>query len=149
MIETRVRVVSARGGLAWVEATESGGCSACQSKSSCGISGLGRFLSNRRKPVAVSCGVDARPGQELTLAVEEGDLLRAGLLAYLLPAILAVLGAFLGEHFWHGDAASALAALAGVVLGLAFARLSSRDAGLRARSSNSSSPISLAQGETP
>ena len=142
MIEIRVRIVSTSAGTAWVEATEAGGCSACQSKSSCGVSGLGRFFSSRRQPVAVACDADARPGQELTLAVEEGDLLRAGLLAYLLPALLAVLGASLGDHFWRGDAASALGALAGVVLGLAIARLFSRTRGLRARSPNSASPIS-------
>ena len=123
MIETRVRVVSAKDGLAWVEATEAGGCSACQSKSACGVSGLGRFFSNHRKPVAVSCGADARPGQELTLAVEESELLTAGLLAYLLPASLAVLGAVLGDHAGHTDAASAVGALAGVALGLILARL--------------------------
>jgi len=123
MIETRVRVVSAKDGLAWVEATESGGCSACQSKSACGISGIGRFFSNRRKPVAVACGADTRPGQELTLAVEESELLTAGLLAYLLPAGLAVLGAVLGDHHGHTDAAGALGALAGVALGLILARL--------------------------
>lgn len=143
MIETRVRVVSAKDGQAWVEATEAGGCSACQSKSSCGISGLGRFFSNRRKPVAVTCGGDARPGQELTLAVEEADLLKAGLLAYLMPALLAVSGAALADHFWRNDAAGALGALAGAALGLAFARLFSRTPGLRARPSNPATPISL------
>lgn len=142
MIETRVRVVSTGAGLAWVEATEVGGCSTCQSKASCGVSGLGRFFSNRRRPVAVACSADARPGQELTLAVEEGDLLRAGLLAYLLPALLAVLGASLGDHFWRGDAAGVLGALVGVVLGLVIARLSSRTPGLRARIANPASPIS-------
>ena len=144
MIETRVRIVSTGAGIAWVEATESSGCGACQSKSSCGVSGLGKFFSQRRQPVAVACDANARPGQELTLAVEEGDLLRAGLLAYLLPALLAVLGASLGDHFWRGDAAGALGALAGVVLGLAIARLSSRAPGLRAAPPDSASPIAPA-----
>lgn len=145
MIETRVRVISARHGMAWVEATEAGACSACQSKTSCGISGLGRFFSNRRRPVAVSCSVDARPGQELTLAVAEGDLLRAGLLAYLLPAGLAVAGAVLGDHLVHSDAAGILGALAGLAVGLLPARL----AGRRSRPQISASSIALTQGEHP
>ncbi len=142
MIETRVRVVSTSAGTAWVEATESGGCGACQSKSSCGVSGLGRFFSNKRRPVAVACDSAAKPGQELLLAVEEGEMLRAGLLAYLLPALLAVFGASLGDHFWRGDVAGVLGALAGFALGLACARLFSRTPGLRARPSNPASPIS-------
>jgi sigma-E factor negative regulatory protein RseC len=149
MIETRVRIVSARAGTAWVEATESSGCGACRSKSSCGVSGLGRFFSNKRQPVAVACGDSLKPGQELVLAVDESEMLRAGLLAYLLPALLAVFGAALADHVWGGDATGVLGALAGFALGLAIARLFSRAPKLCARPSNSKSPILLSQGETP
>lgn len=149
MIETRVRIVSARAGMAWVEATESSGCGACQSKSACGVSGLGRFFSNKRQPVAVACGGSAQPGQELVLAVDESEMLRAGLLAYLLPALLAVFGAALADHVWGGDATGALGALAGFALGLALARLFSRVPDLRARPANSASNNLFSQGETP
>lgn len=124
MIETRVRVISASGGTAWVEPTEAGGCGACQAKSACAISsthsGLGRFFSRRRQPIPV-CAADARPGQELTVAMSEADFLRAGLLAYLLPVVLALAGAGLAATRGAGDAGSALGMALGFAVGLGLA----------------------------
>lgn len=119
VIETRVRVLHTSNGTSFVEATEKNGCGACASQDSCGLSGLGRFLNRRRQPIPLACG-DARPGQELTVAVSEGDLLKVGLWAYLLPVTLAVAGA--AGLASHGDAASAAGAATGLVAGLLIAR---------------------------
>ena len=120
-IEARVRVVSAAEGLAWVSASESSGCAACQSQASCGISGLGKYLSRRRAALPVRDSA-ARAGDELLLAVDEAELLRAGAFAYLLPALLAVLGAALADAVGMADPLAALAALLGFVAGLLAAR---------------------------
>lgn len=148
MIETRVRILSAQSGTLLVEPTEAGGCTACQSRESCGISGLGRYFSGRRQPIAIACDGAARPGEERVLAVQEGDLLRAGLLAYMLPALLAVFGAVLGEGRWAGEAGGALGALAGAALGLFIARFLSRAPRLRVLGEHEIHS-SLTQGETP
>ncbi|MEW5789007.1 MAG: SoxR reducing system RseC family protein [Pseudomonadota bacterium] len=148
MIETRVRVLSARDGNLLVEPTEAGGCTACHSRDTCGISGLGRYFSGRRQPIAIACEGHVQAGEERVLAVPEGDLLRAGLLAYLLPALLAVFGAVLGEGRFAHDAGGALGALAGAALGLLLARILSRPPQLRVVQASSSIPT-LNQGETP
>jgi sigma-E factor negative regulatory protein RseC len=125
MIETRVRVVSSLNGTAWVTAKHEAGCSACQSKSACGISGLGRFLSNRRPdlPIRQADGqVNAKAGDELLVCVDEAELLRAGLFAYLLPAVLAVVFAGVAAVFAFSDAAAAVSALLGLITGLLIAR---------------------------
>jgi len=119
MIETRVRVVKTSGAVSFVEATEQGGCGACSTKDSCGISGLGRFFNRKRRPIALACGA-TRPGQEITVAVSETDLLKVGLWAYLLPVTLAVAGASLAAP--QGDAASVLGAGLGLATGLLLAR---------------------------
>jgi sigma-E factor negative regulatory protein RseC len=121
MIEARVRVISATHGMAWVSSSEASGCSACQSQSSCGISGLGKYLSRRRRTMSLA-HADARPGDELMLCVDESELLRAGLFAYLLPALLAVIGAALADSAGATDSAAALAALLGFIAGLLVAR---------------------------
>lgn len=121
MIESRVRVVSAAQGMAWVTASESSGCAACQTQDSCAISGLGKFLSRRRPALPLSQDT-ARVGDELLVCVDESELLRAGLFAYLLPALLAVIGAALADATGAGDLAAALAALLGFVAGLLGAR---------------------------
>jgi len=121
MIEARVRVVSAADGMAWVTSSESSGCSACQSQASCGISGLGKYLSRRRAAMPLR-QADAQPGDELRVCVDEAELLRAGAFAYLAPALLAVIGAALADVLGAGDLAAAGAALLGFLAGLLAAR---------------------------
>ena len=125
MIETRVRVVSAADGMAWVAASQESSCGACQSQSTCGISGLGKFLSRRRPDLPIRQS-DARAGDELLVCVDEGELLRAGLFAYLLPAVLAVAAAAAVDATGAGgefaDLAAMLAATAGFIAGLVAAR---------------------------
>lgn len=122
MIETRARVLSVSGGKVWVEATSQQGCAACHSQSSCSVSGLGKFFSRNKPPVALACDLSVRPGEELVLNMTEADLLRAGLLGYVLPTVLAVAGAVAASLFKLGDAAAAAAMAAGFVAGLAIAR---------------------------
>ena len=126
MIETRTRVISIAAGKVWVEASTEQGCAACHSQSTCGLSGLGKFLSRGRAPVSVSCDLPLEPGDALVLNVAEADLLRAGLLAYLLPTVLSVLGAIVATVFGLGDAMAAASMLAGFAAGLAVARAFSR-----------------------
>ena len=140
MIEARVRVVSAADGMAWVTSSESSGCSACQSQSSCGISGLGKYLSRRRAAMSLA-HADARAGDELLVCVDETELLRAGAFAYLLPALLAVLGAALADALGAGDPAAAVAALLGFVSGLISARFLAPTPRIR------TSPITAISGE--
>ncbi len=121
MIEARVRVVSTSDGMAWVTSSESSGCSACQSQSSCGISGLGKYLSRRRAAMPLP-QADAHAGDELKVCVDAAELLRAGAFAYLLPALLAVIGAALADTFLLGDLAAAIGALTGFIAGLLAAR---------------------------
>jgi sigma-E factor negative regulatory protein RseC len=123
MIETRARVVSISNGKAWVEASSQQGCAACQSQSSCGVSGLGKYFGRNKPPVAVACELAVQPGDSLVLSLAESDLLRAGILAYLLPTVLSVLGAITTSLFGLGDAAAVAAMLAGFAAGLAIARV--------------------------
>lgn len=121
MIEARVRVVATAEGMAWVGASEQSGCAACQAQSGCAIAGLGKYLS-RRRPILPIARRDARVGDELLVCVDESELLRAGLFAYLLPALLAVIGAALADTAGAGDLAAALASLFGFTAGLLGAR---------------------------
>jgi sigma-E factor negative regulatory protein RseC len=123
MIETRARVVSVANGKAWVEASSQQGCAACQSHSSCSVSGLGKFFSRNKPPVAVACDLAVQPGDSLVLSVAESDLLRAGVLAYLLPTVLSVLGAIAATLSGFGDVAAVVAMLVGFAIGLAIARV--------------------------
>lgn len=126
MIETRARVVSIAPGKVWIEASSQQGCASCQSQARCGVSGLGKFLGRNKPPVALACDLAVQPGDSLVLNLAEADLLRAGLLAYLLPALLSVAGALAVTLAGLGDAAAAVAMAAGFAAGLGIARVFAR-----------------------
>jgi len=126
MIETQARVVSIASGKAWVEASSQQGCAACQSQSSCSVSGLGKYFSRNKPPMTMTCDLAVQPGDSLVLSLAESDLLRAGLLAYLLPTVLSVLGAIAASLSGLGDAAAAAAMLTGFAAGMAIARVFAR-----------------------
>ena len=122
MIETSARVVSSDNGTVLIQPNNQSGCGGCGSRSVCGVSGLGKYFSGNRKAIAVQCDANVRPGDELQLSMDEGDMLKAGLLAYLLPSVLALVGA--GVAAAHGDLAAVLGAALGIALGLMLGRLS-------------------------
>ena len=123
MIETTARVVSTDNGTVLVEPSTQSGCGGCQSRSVCGVSGLGKYFSSNRKAIAVKCDASVRAGDELQLSMSEGDMLRAGLLAYLLPSVLALVGAGVAAGFGLGDAGAVLGAAAGIATGFLLGRL--------------------------
>lgn len=122
MISAPVRVVSSADGIAQVMPTEKSGCSGCASSSSCGVSGLGKYFAHGRKAIAVQCDANVKAGDELQLSMNEGDLLKAGLLAYLLPTVLALAGAGIAAAFGLGDIGAVLGAANGMALGLLLGR---------------------------
>jgi sigma-E factor negative regulatory protein RseC len=123
MIETTARVVSSDNGTVMVQPSAQSGCGGCQSRSVCGVSGLGKYFSGNRKSIAVKCDANVRPGDELQLSMNEGDMLKAGLLAYLLPSVLALVGASVAASYGFGDVGAVLGAAAGVAVGLLIGRL--------------------------
>lgn len=122
MISAPVRVIAVQDRVAQVVPTETSGCGGCASREACGVSGLGKYFSSRRKSIAVVCDAQVRAGDELQLSLSEGDLIKAGLLAYLLPCVAAVAGAALASGY--GDVGSVLGAAAGAASGLVLARVS-------------------------
>ncbi|MFA5825726.1 MAG: SoxR reducing system RseC family protein, partial [Gallionellaceae bacterium] len=77
-----------------------------------------------RKTIEVKCDASIRAGDELQLSMSEGDLLKAGLLAYLLPSVLALVVAGIAASLDFGDAGAVLGAGVGFALGFLLARLS-------------------------
>ncbi len=123
MIETSAKVVSIGNGMARVEPSSESGCGGCKSRSSCGVSGLGKYFSNHRNAIEVKCDANVHAGDELQLSMSEGDLLKAGLLAYLLPCVLAIIFAGIAASLDLGDVGAVLGAGIGFVAGFLLVRL--------------------------
>jgi sigma-E factor negative regulatory protein RseC len=124
MIETTARVISIQNGTAQIDPTTTSGCGGCKSRNSCGVSGLGKYFSNNRQAIEVRCDSNIHEGDELLVSMSEGDLLKAGLLVYLLPAVLALVGAGIASSMGYGDAGAVLGMGVGFVTGILLAKLS-------------------------
>jgi sigma-E factor negative regulatory protein RseC len=124
MIETTARVVSISNGIAQIDPTTTSGCGGCKSRNSCGVSGLGKYFSNTRKSIQVNCDQNIRAGDELQLSMSESDLLKAGLMVYLLPVVLSLVGAGVATSMGFGDVGSVMGMMLGFVTGFFLARLS-------------------------
>ena len=122
MISAPVRVIATADGSVQVEPTAQSGCGGCASRSSCGVSGLGKYFSSHRKAITVQCDATVRVGDELHLNMREGDLLKAGMLAYLFPSVLALICAGFASMLGAGDVGAAIGAGCGFALGFILAR---------------------------
>lgn len=128
MLETPAVVVKTEAQAALVEADFGGGCgSGLCAKGGCGTALLAQIFSQKpRAPLRAANPIQARIGERVIVGVEEGSLLRATLLVYLLPLALFVAGAIAGRWAAEGDAPAVAGALVGLALGWLAARRMSR-----------------------
>lgn len=122
MIEETGVVVTVAGDLAEVETRRQGACGSCSASGACGTSLLARWLG--RKPLLLRAHnpIGAAPGDTVVVGVPEEGLVRASLVAYLIPLIGFMGGAMAGSHLFPalGNGAGALGAGAGLALGLSW-----------------------------
>ena len=124
MIETTARVISIHNGTARIDPNTTSGCGGCKSRNSCGVSGLGKYFTNKRQAIEVPCDSGINAGDELSVSMSEADLLKAGLLVYLLPAVLSLVGAGVATSMNFGDAGAVLGMCVGFIAGFMLARIS-------------------------
>ncbi|MEO5335696.1 MAG: SoxR reducing system RseC family protein [Magnetospirillum sp. WYHS-4] len=124
-VEGFARVVSTEDGMAWLEPEQTSSCGSCVSSKSCGIeAGHPRLIARR---FALPNDQDLRVGERVVVGVSDRGLLQASVTAYGLP-LLTTLGAGLiaQRAFGAGDAMAALAAAAGLAVGMLLVHLRSR-----------------------
>lgn len=136
MIEETAQVVETSGGFAWVETQPKSGCGTCTASSGCGSASIARLFRRSPTRLKVVNSVGAYPGDEVVIGIEESALLSGALVMYMLPLVLLIVCAAIGEwlaRYWsvgHGQLISVALGLAGFASGLAWVRyLGSRMAG--------------------
>ena len=142
MIEESARVVSVDGDLAEVETQRRNACGSCDAKTGCGSSLLASVYGRRRSFIKVLNPIQARPGDQVVIGLDEGPFLRAAFALYAVPLLAMIGGALFGEWLALRSAAedtelaSLLGGLLGLTLGLGwlriFARRTDRDTRYRA-----------------
>ncbi len=112
-------VIEVNGGEAVVELpARAAACGNCKDSAACqegvlGTGGVRRYrLANR---------IGARVGDHVQLGIADGLLWQASLASYVLPLLLALAAAWVGQT-WGGDGGAVVGLLVGLIFGLAFLR---------------------------
>jgi sigma-E factor negative regulatory protein RseC len=127
-METRARVLAVRDGRAHVACDNHAACGACGRAGRCALKwfsgGAGATLE---VPARTADQVLLVPGQAVSIAVGDGEVLRAAATVYLPPLAGLLLGAAAGTAFGvAGDVGTLLAAAVGGIAGWGIARVWSR-----------------------
>lgn len=109
-------------------AVAASGCASCGHGAACGI---GKLAGGRAETLlALPATPGLRAGDAVQVELREAQLTRAALVGYLLPVLLIVAGALLGQALGEKpgaggtvDGIAALGAVAGLALGLLLTRL--------------------------
>ena len=97
MVEQQATVVDVNGDLARISIERQSTCGGCASKSSCGTGVLGKMMGNKTVLMTVKNPLAAKIGDKVMIGIQEGLLLKGSFMAYSLPLILMMLGAYVGE----------------------------------------------------
>ena len=84
---------------------------------------LGAGVGAKRVSAVVATDLEIRRGDRVSIVLEPRHLLRASVIVYGYPLAGALLAAIIAASSGIGDAASAVAALAGLVAGVVVAKL--------------------------
>ncbi|KKO44416.1 sigma E positive regulator RseC/MucC [Arsukibacterium ikkense] len=123
MIEQIATVLAVESDGVWLGTTPVSTCNSCQVSNDCGSGIVAKTLTPRQSRFFVATDVPLLPGERVTVATSEQQLVLAALLVYLLPLVL-LLGFALLVHFsWQAtEGWLVLAAAVGAACGLAMAR---------------------------
>ena len=127
MIHETGTVISVQGGEAWVQTIRESACQSCKARHGCGQKALAGLTSGQSRQIRVANTLQAKPGDQVTVAIEETALLKASLLVYAVPLLLMVIATVLAGMLLPGnDLAATLCAGAGLAAGLWWAGRQSR-----------------------
>ncbi len=123
MTEGTARIVAITGETAWLEAESKSSCGGCKASKGCGVSVLSGVVGNKPVRFRLRNTFGGKVGDRIVIGIPEGALLRASLIAYMLPMVC-MIGAALGTIGLGGDdPAAAIAAVGGLALGFVAMKL--------------------------
>ncbi len=127
-LEERGRVVETEGDYVWVEVTRRPGCSGCENKNECGTAVLAKTMSSKPVHIKILNTILAKPGDDVIVAIEQKSLTTGSFSVYMVPLLLmlsgALLGDVLGQRFLmeYHDGVAIIAAFAGLAGGFFWLR---------------------------
>jgi sigma-E factor negative regulatory protein RseC len=134
VIEQNARVVGVADGSALVEVPRQSGCSSCGLDGSCGTSVVAKlFGSGNATRLRVRDRLGVAPGDEVVIGIRSPLLVRASLIAYLLPLLVLIGASSAADAAGLGDTGAAAVGITGLAAGLWLTGLITGGTGPRAR----------------
>lgn len=123
MIEERARVVAVEGQYALVETQRKSTCESCSVNKGCGTAVVSKALGRAPLQHRVENRIDASAGDEVVIGIDESGLLKGSFAAYIVPLLLMLLCAGIGEMIGvrfigvSTEGITIIAAFSGLLLG--------------------------------
>ena len=96
------RVTRIDGEYAWVETQRKSACGGCQSSEGCGTGSLAKlFTNNKSSELKVLNHLNAQPGQQVRLSLNENLVVKHAFMAYGMPLVGLLIGSMLLQTFGH------------------------------------------------
>jgi sigma-E factor negative regulatory protein RseC len=128
MLEETARVIEVKDGLLLAETEFRSSCSHCASGDSCTTSVVAKLFGNRRNRLVMENSLQAKPGDQVLIGIPDALLVRASLMAYLLPLVTMLGVTVLGDALGVEDFFLSLLALMGLAAGFYMVRWATRRA---------------------
>lgn len=132
MIEQKAVIVNVSKGYAWVKADGRASCRSCSSSKGCGsLNVFDLFRRPNFELQKVLNPMHAKPGEQVVVGLQSGQLLTSSLLAYLLPLITLILFSILGGELfklisYKEDFGAILFGLSGLLIGFGISQFVSQ-----------------------
>jgi sigma-E factor negative regulatory protein RseC len=134
-VESIARVVRVDGAFAWLEPEQTTSCGNCASSAACGAidhgpTGIGtvaRRIEARRFKLDNPSGASRlQEGERIVVGVDNRALIKASLVAYALPLMMALGGGGIAQDIYGSDPVTMLGTAIGMLSGLLAARFAAR-----------------------
>lgn len=123
MIEETATVIGCQDNQALLEVQRQSTCGSCQAKSGCGTAVFAKTLGKKVSRISVNNTLNLQVGDKVTVGLQESALLTGSAIIYLLPLIIMLLSAVLGQWLAHHlfNNSSELLVIIFAIAGFAFA----------------------------
>lgn len=126
MLEETATVVAVEGNSLWVESEARSACSQCDSHS-CSSSAISQLFGVQRNRLCLDNHLEAQVGDQVVIGIPDELLVRASIWGYLLPLLVMVAFAIVGNAWHLSEGLQVVLAMLGLAAGFYAVRLATRD----------------------
>ncbi|WP_409523726.1 SoxR reducing system RseC family protein [Nitrincola sp. MINF-07-Sa-05] len=125
MLEEAALVTRVKGAGISVKTVRKSACDSCQSEAGCGQKRITQLLIREATDMSIDNpdGVEVEVGNQVLIGLNEGALVRASLILYLLPLVTMILAVLVSSQLVEHELLQVLAAVVGLLAGFLCGRI--------------------------